>query len=79
MFGSDLRTSLRGESTFGEQAIDPRLIGLVRSSTLPGWVLGILLIATAVVWRVASDEGFTQKSAVMAPVGSGEVESNDLA
>ena len=55
MFGSDLRTSLRGESTFGEQAIDPRLIGLVRSSTLPGWVLGILLIATAVVWRVASD------------------------
>ena len=55
MFGSDLRTSLRGESTFGEQAIDSRLIGFVRSSTLPGWVLGILLIATAVVWRVASD------------------------
>jgi hypothetical protein len=55
MFGSDLRTSLRGGSTFGEQAIGSRLIGFVRPSTLPGWVLGILLIATVAVWRVASD------------------------
>jgi hypothetical protein len=55
MFGSDIRTNLRGGSTFGEQAIGSRLIGFVRPSTLPGWALGILLIATVAIWRVASD------------------------